>query len=177
MQHDHIQIFSFQANPQAEDVFTDIICACIVLYALFPLVRYAIWLLSEKKNVLTFDPTPGAEGMCKDRICACMVHYAPFPSNLICNMTTIRKKLTLVTMLLNASLPLIWYATWPYSENVEFGYLPHPWPPGGGTQTFDLKSRLICFIVYMRNFINKLLQNWNIWPSTPHKGSGGGVKF
>ena len=30
--------------------------------------------------------------MCMDRICACMVPYAPFHSDLICNMTSFRKK-------------------------------------------------------------------------------------
>ena len=31
-------------------------------------------------------------GASKNRICACMVPYAPFPSNLICNMTSFRRK-------------------------------------------------------------------------------------
>ena len=31
--------------------------------------------------------------MCMDRICACMVPYAPFHSDLICNMTSFRKKM------------------------------------------------------------------------------------
>ena len=54
MQHDHIQIFllfilysvfafysdffTFQSNPQVEDVCMDRMCACMVLYALFPLI-------------------------------------------------------------------------------------------------------------------------------------------
>ena len=49
-----------------------------------------------RKNALSFDPTPGIECVCKDRVCACMVLYAPFFSNLVCNMTTFRKKQQLV---------------------------------------------------------------------------------
>ena len=63
----------------------------MVLYAPFPLIWYATGLLSEKK-FLPLTPPQGLS-VCKDRICACIVLYAPFPSNLICNMTTFRKKI------------------------------------------------------------------------------------
>ena len=45
-------------TPGAEGVCKDRICACIGLYAPFPLIWYATWLLSVKKNVLTFWPHP-----------------------------------------------------------------------------------------------------------------------
>ena len=48
----------------------------------------------KRKENWTFDPTPGVKGVCKDKI--------------------------LASMLLYASFPLIWYATWPYSEKVDF---------------------------------------------------------
>ena len=47
----------------------------MLLYAPFPLIWYATWLLIK---VLTFDPTPGVEDVCRDKICLCMVFYAPF---------------------------------------------------------------------------------------------------
>ena len=124
-----------------EGVFMDILCGCIVLYDSFPYIWHTTWLLSEKKNIfwpfdpiwglmayvrteyvltwclcsipfnlicsiatlrkhiLTFDPTQGVEGVCKNRIWACVVLYAPFP--------------------------LIWYATWLYSENNRLTFWPH----------------------------------------------------
>ena len=37
MQHDHIQIvFTFESNPQVEDVCKERIYACMVLYTPFP---------------------------------------------------------------------------------------------------------------------------------------------
>ena len=41
---------SFDPIPGAEGVCKDRIYACMVLYAPFPLIWYATWLLSEKKN-------------------------------------------------------------------------------------------------------------------------------
>ena len=53
-------------------------CACILLYAPFPLIWYAAWQLSEKK-LWQFDPAPGAEGVYHEITCAYMVLYVPFP--------------------------------------------------------------------------------------------------
>ena len=80
----------FDPTPGA-DVCLDRICACMVLYAPFPLIWYASWLLSEK-NALTFWPNPGPEGVSMDKIFA--------------------------TILLYASYSLIWLTTWPYSEKM-----------------------------------------------------------
>ena len=161
-----IWTWPFDPTPGPEAVCKDIICAWVVLYAPFPLIWYATWLLSEQKwcDLLTppqgprvcvrreyvlasvlcyisfkficnitsfrkqsFDLLTPSQGLrvCMDRICACMVLYAPF--NLICNMTTFRKNVLtfrthpmgvstgkiFATILLHASFPLIWYATWP----------------------------------------------------------------
>ena len=62
------------------------------VYTSFPLIWYATWTHSEKKEFWPFDRTPRIEGMCKDSICVCMAPYALFP--------------------------LIWYATWILSEKI-----------------------------------------------------------
>ena len=43
-------ILAFDHTPGIEDVYKDTICACMVLFALFPLIWHATWLLSEKKT-------------------------------------------------------------------------------------------------------------------------------
>ena len=45
------------------------------------------------------------------------------------------------TMILHASFPLTWYATWPYSEKVQFWSRSHPLRPNPGLRTkipFDM---------------------------------------
>ena len=158
----YFQFFlTFWPTPRGQGTLCkDRICACVVFYAPFPLIWYATCLLSGKKMFWPFDPTPGVEGLCKDRIWACMVvdMLSSIPFNLICNMTTFRKKcFDLLTepqrpnvckdkicacVVLYAPFLLIWYATWPYSEKVEF------WPPLHA-QVFKLKPCLICFISIM----------------------------
>ena len=90
------------------------------------------WPTSEKK--LTFWPHLGAVGVYKGRIFACIVFSASFSLNSTCNMTTYRKKWsfdppgvkdvckskTFACIKLYASFPFIWYATWQYSEKVNF---------------------------------------------------------
>ena len=112
------------------------------------------------------------------------LHVAAFviPFNLICNMTMFWKKLNFdlltpppgsgrgsmgkmfATILINALFPLNKYATWPYSEKVEFCSLPHLSPPRGlypGLQTkilFDM-FHIYCTSVCMQNF-SKNINNW-----------------
>ena len=119
--------------------------------------------LKKKLNFDLLTPSPGSEGVCWHYIC---YHVAAFliPFNLICNMTMFGKGWILTvwphprvrgsadkifaTMLLHVLFPLIWYATWPCSEKVEFWpFEPTPYVnPGGRRQAFYRKSRLICFI-------------------------------
>ena len=95
----------------------------------------------RKRYSLTFWPHPLGQGcVCEQNICyhiaASVVSF-----NLICNMTTFRKDIVwpfdptpwvegvsvgkiFATMLLLASSALIWYATWPNSEKVQFWPLP-----------------------------------------------------
>ena len=54
--------------------------------------RIFAWMVLKKK--WPFDPTPGVKGVCKGKTFASMLLYAIFP--------------------------LIWYATWPYSEKLDF---------------------------------------------------------
>ena len=68
-------VLTFWPHQEAKAVCKDGICACMVLYAPFPLFWYATRLLSEKM----FWPDPRGWGFCKDRICACEVLYAAFP--------------------------------------------------------------------------------------------------
>ena len=66
MQHDYFQkkmSRHFDSTPGAKCLCKDRTCACMVFYALFPLIWYATWLPSEKMS-WPFDPTPGAEGAC-----------------------------------------------------------------------------------------------------------------
>ena len=49
----------------------------------------------KKKKKWPFDPTPGVVGVCNDIIFAFMVLCSQFPYNLICNMTTFRKRYSL----------------------------------------------------------------------------------
>ena len=128
------------------------------------LVWYATWPCSEKVEVSPFDPTPGSWGWClRANIC---YHVAAFviPFNSICNMTIFRKSLILTSPLgtwvfcgqnicyhvAADVIPLIWYATWSYSEKVEFSPLPHPLSPPRGSDP-GLLSKItfwvhVCFI-------------------------------
>ena len=69
------------------------ICACMVLYAPFPLICYATWPCSEKVEFRPIDPTPmvGGGGMVERGVCEQTIcyHVAAFiiPFTLICNMT------------------------------------------------------------------------------------------
>ena len=246
-------LLTLKSNQQVEGVCKDRRCACMVLYAPFPsnlicnmstfrkklfwpltppqgsrvcvrtecvfawcsmfhslLIWYTTWVLSEKKKCFDLLTPPsrirGWGAVCGQDIC---YHVAAFviPFNLICDMTMFWKCCNLTfwpnppgsgsgstgkifaTMLLNVTVPLIWYATWPYSEKVEFWPLPHPLsPPRGSDPGLWSKIKFAMFHVYctsvcMRNFskkywqLSELLWNLNIWPLTPPKGSGGGVKF
>ena len=55
----------FDPTPGAEDECKDRICACVVLYAPFPLIWYAKWLLSDKEMFWPFIQISGAEGCVK----------------------------------------------------------------------------------------------------------------
>ena len=113
----------------------------MLLHSWFPLIWYATWPYSDKTEILIFWPlTLGswrrrAWGGLRANIC---YHVAAFmiPFNLICNMTMFRKSWLLTYLLgqehggLSAKYlllccciswsNLIWYATWPCSEKVEF---------------------------------------------------------
>ena len=87
------------------------------------------------------------------------------------------------TMLLYLWFHLIW---WPCSESWILTFWPHPLSLPRGSHP-GLRSKIIfhiyCIYVCMQNFskiywqLIELLQNLNIWPLTPPKGSGGGVTF
>ena len=67
----------------------------MVLCAQFPLIWHATWLLSEKDNSLTFWPHPLGRGcVCGQNICY-HVAASVVSFNLICNMTTFRKRYSL----------------------------------------------------------------------------------
>ena len=122
-----------------------------------------------KSWILTYWPQGLDGGVCRQNICyhfAALVIYL----NLICNMFMFWKSCILTLrppvlvgggggsagkifpiMLLHVWILLIWYATWPYSEEVEFWALDpttvvHPRDP---IDAFDLKSHLICFIIIL----------------------------
>ena len=72
--------FDLLTPSGVEGVYKKRICACMVLYVLFPLIWYAAWLFSVKNCFDLLNPPQGScVGVCKDRICACMVLYVPFP--------------------------------------------------------------------------------------------------
>ena len=88
----------------------------------------------------TFQSNPQVEGLCKERICAYMVLYAPFP--------------------------LIWYATWPFSEKNILTFNPHP-------RTEYMLA--CCFIPY--NLLCNMTMFWKSWILTfwPQPYGWGGV--
>ena len=116
--------------------------------------------------------------------------WSSIPLNLICKRTSFIKKgfdlLTpppgsrvclLAKYLLPSccmSFPLNWYATWPYSENIEFWPRspPREWDPGLWTKIlFDMfhinwTSAWVTLVKSIDNWL-KLLQNLNIWTLTP----------
>ena len=93
MQHDHIQNFYPLIQTTGwGSACREKICACMVLYAPFPVICYATWPCSKKVEFRPIDPTPrvemGVKGeVCRQNICD---HVAAFQipfHNLICNMT------------------------------------------------------------------------------------------
>ena len=73
------------------------------------------------------------------------------------------------TMLLHVCFLLIWYATWPYSEKGEFwAFEPTTYVhPGDQIDAFDLKPRLICFLIILPlsacdNSVKMLTTDWVI---------------
>ena len=125
-------------------------CCCI---SWFPLIWYATRPCSEKSWILTYWPHPqgwgcgcGGIGLCWQNIC---YHYAAFviSFNLICSMTIFWKSWIftfwphplgswgerglpekyLLLCYCISWFPLIWYATWPCSEKLNFELLtPSP---------------------------------------------------
>ena len=92
--------------------------------ASLPLIWHATRLLSERKKKITFWPHPGLKGVCYGKRFA--------------------------SMLLYASLSLIWYATWPYSEKLGF-YISHcdPWSWLIFEQTWSRSTRW-CYTPYIK---------------------------
>ena len=59
MQHYHMQIFLYLLiQPTGSGVCKERICACMVLYAPFPLICYATQPCSENVEFRPIDPTP-----------------------------------------------------------------------------------------------------------------------
>ena len=136
----------------------------MVLCAQFPLIWYATWLLSEKDIVWPFNPTQGQGCVCGQNIsyhiAASIVSF-----NLICNMTTFRKRYSLtfwphplgrgcvcgqnicyhvaarvVSFNLICNMTIFW-------KNLILTLSPPPKSTQQArTQAFKLKSCLICFI-------------------------------
>ena len=73
-------------------VASESMCTKYWLTAWFPLIWYATWLLSEKRYSLTFWHHPLGRGcVCGQNICY-HVAASAVSFNLICNMTTFRKR-------------------------------------------------------------------------------------
>ena len=107
------------------------------LHSCFPLIWFATWPCSEKVEFWTFDPNPRVrgKGVCRQTFCDHVAAYV-IPFNLICNMTLFWKSWILtfwpvasgggggakywVPCCYISWFHLIWYATWPCSEIVEF---------------------------------------------------------
>ena len=124
---------SFLAHPQGGG---GVLCAKYISYHVaslwFHLIRYATWPCSEKVNFYLLTPLPGPWGGGGMQIkyllpCCCMRQSLSFDMQL---------DHILIKLLPFAAcvIPLIWYATWPYSEIVEFWPLPYPYVyPGDQT--------------------------------------------
>ena len=118
---------------------------CSIFHSL--LIWYATCLLSEKK-CFDVDPTQGVEGVWKDIICACM--------------------------LLHLWFQLIWYATWPCSEKVEFWPFD-PTPASAGRELWVQNSCYhVAACVIPFNLICNMTIFWKVKFSPPsHQGRGG----
>ena len=77
----------------------------------------------------------GGGGLCRQNICYHVAAYL-IPFNLICNMTLCSEKV----------------AIWPFDPT-------HQVHPGGQTQTFDIKSRLVYFIFIVPLNFSKNIDN------------------
>ena len=152
--------------------------------ALFLLIWYATWLLSEK-NVWIFDPI-WRWGILKGQNMCLQGAICSVSFNLTCNMTTFRKKnvLTfdhipgvagvwkdrvLACMLLRSSFPLIWYATWPCIEKAEF------WPFGPTPRVRCRRSLwssylLPCYCICHSLCFN-ILKSWSLASVSPQKST------
>ena len=113
------------------------------------------------------------------------------PINLICNMTTFRKKIVdlwpcsrgrgcvkgqaMCLHLLHLSFPLIWYATWPCSAKVQFWPLDHTRGVYIQTTYYHVAACVIPL-----NLICNMTIFWKSWimacvpPLSPPMGGGGG---
>ena len=130
-------------NPYGMGGSAGKIYATMLLHFVIPIDFICYMTMFWKSWIMTFWTHPLGSwvmGFCGKDIC---YHIAAFllPFNLICNMTLFWINCTLAswplwsegggsagqisaTMLLHLWIPLIWYATWPYSEKVEVW--PHP---------------------------------------------------
>ena len=146
-------------------VCNDSIFAFMVLCDQFPLIWYATWLLSEKDIVWPFDPTPLGWGcVCGQNICY-HVAASVVSFNLICNMTTFRKRYSLTfrphplgrgcvcgqnicyhVAASIVSFNLICNMTIFWKSLILTSAPPPKSTQQARTQAFKLKSRLICFI-------------------------------
>ena len=97
----------------------------------------------QKKIVLTFwPPPPGVEAACKDKIIACMLLYVSFS--------------------------LLWYATWPFSEEKKLFW---PFDPTQGSRVW-LRAKCCLYVVVhliLFNLICNMTIFWKKWFLT---GSG-----
>ena len=148
--------------------------AIMWLHSLFSLNCYVTWPCSEKVEFWPFDPIPRdtGRGVCGQHICYNDAAYL-IPFNLMCNMAMFWKSWILThwphpqcqggggrgvfvqdiaTMLVLLWFSLIWYASWPCSENFEFlPFDPRGWDTGLRSKiTFDM-FHIYCTSVCMRS--------------------------
>ena len=163
MQHDHIQNFYPLIQTTGwGSACREKICACMVLYAPFPVICYATWPCSKKVEFRPIDPTPrvemGVKGeVCRQNICD---HVAAFQIpflNLICNMT-------------------MFWKSWIWPKD--------PIPGGGGGWGEGVRSQNICYRVavfrdypYLICNNDHVLKKVEFWPIDPiPRDVGGGLQ-
>ena len=170
--------FALNKGVSASKIFVT-----MLLHTWFPLIWYATWPCSDKTDFFyLLTPYPRVmeeEGGLSAKIC---YHVAAFmiPFNLICNMTMFDKS-WLLTYLLGQEhgglwakylllfcciswSHLIWYATWPCSEKVEFWPIdPIPmffWGGGGGGSAGKICWNHVAAIMIPFNLICNMTLFW-----------------
>ena len=155
MQHDHLQkkiILSFWPHPGIKGVLKGKLIDCMM----FCFIAINFMTTFRKRKKWPVDPTPGVKGVYKGKL--------------------------FVSMSLYASLPLIWYATWPYSEK---GWFLTSVRSVDRSLTFKILLDLyhtycssVCMQISVKILTTEFLWTiklYDLWP--PPKGSRGWVIF